>query len=102
MVVRRLGFTPFFRHIQGGTPGLRLKPAPDSILTALAALRCAPSHALMVGDTPADILAGKAAGTATCAITYGFGAREALLQCALDYVIDTFGALLPLLGAASC
>ncbi len=101
MVVRRLGFTRFFRHIQGGTPGLRLKPAPDSILAALAALHCAPSHALMVGDTPADILAGKAAGTATCAVTYGFGAREALLQCAPDYVIDTFGALLPLLGAAS-
>jgi HAD superfamily hydrolase (TIGR01509 family) len=96
VVLRRLALTPFFRHIQGGTPGLRLKPAPDTRLAALAALQCEPSHALMVGDTPADVLAGKAAGTKTCAVTYGFGRREALLQCAPDHVIDTFGELVTL------
>ena len=96
IVLRRLALTRFFQHIQGGTPGMRLKPAPDTILAALAALHCAPPHALMVGDTPADILAGKAAGITTCAVTYGFGRREALLQCAPDYVIDTFGELVAL------
>jgi HAD superfamily hydrolase (TIGR01549 family) len=98
-VLRRLALTAFFQHIQGGSPGLRLKPAPDTVLAALAALRCAPAHALMVGDTPADIVAGKSAGTATCAVTYGFGRREALLQCTPDYVIDTFGELVPLVRA---
>ena len=93
IVLKRLALRPFFQHIQGGTPGLRLKPAPDTILAALAVLRCPPSSALMVGDTPADILAGKAAGTMTCAVTYGFGRREALLRCAPDYVIDAFGEL---------
>ena len=100
IVLRRLGLTPFFQHIQGGTPDLRLKPAPDTVLAALAALHCAPPQALMVGDTPADILAGKAAGVVTCAVTYGFGGREALLQCAPDFVIDTFRELLPLLHAS--
>jgi HAD superfamily hydrolase (TIGR01549 family) len=98
-VLRRLALTAFFQHIQAGSPGLRLKPAPDTVLAALAALRCAPAHALMVGDTPADIVAGKSAGTATCAVTYGFGRREALLQCTPDYVIDTFGELVPLVRA---
>jgi HAD superfamily hydrolase (TIGR01509 family) len=97
MVLRRLALRRFFRHVQGGIPGLRLKPAPDTVSAALAALHCAPSHTLMVGDTPADILAGKAAGTATCAVTYGFATREALLPCAPDYVIDAFGELAPLL-----
>src|SRR6202451_862338 len=96
IVLRRLALIPFFQHIQGGSPGLRLKPAPDTILAALAALHCAPPHALMVGDTPADVLAGKAAGTKTCAVTYGFGTREALLQCAPDHVIDSFGELVDL------
>ena len=96
IVLRRLALTPFFRHIQGATPGLCLKPAPDTILAALAALHCAPPHALMVGDTPADILAGKAAGTATCAVSYGFGTRQALLQCAPDYLIDAFSELVTL------
>jgi HAD superfamily hydrolase (TIGR01509 family) len=97
IVLQRLALISFFQHIQGGSPGLRLKPAPDTILAALAALHCAPSCALMVGDTPADVLAGKAAGTMTCAVTYGFGTREALLQCAPNYVIDSFGELVDLL-----
>jgi phosphoglycolate phosphatase len=101
IVLRRLALTPFFQHIQGGTPNLRLKPAPDMILAALAALQCAPSYTLMVGDTPADILAGKAAGTTTCAVTYGFGTREALLQCAPDYVIDTFSELVTLMRGST-
>ncbi len=96
MVMRRLALIPFFQHVQGGSLGLQLKPAPDTILAALAALQCAPSHALMVGDTPADILAGKAAGTMTCGVTYGFGMREALLGCAPDFLIDSFGELLNL------
>jgi HAD superfamily hydrolase (TIGR01509 family) len=96
IVLRRLALIPFFQHIQGGSRGLRLKPAPDTLLAALAALHCAPSHALMVGDTPADVLAGKAAGTKTCAVSYGFGKREALLQCAPDHVIDSFGELVDL------
>jgi phosphoglycolate phosphatase len=97
MVLRRLTLSSFFRHIQGATPGLRLKPAPDAVRAALAALHCAPAHALVVGDTPADILAGKAAGTTTCAATYGFGMREALLRCTPDYVIDGFDELVDLL-----
>jgi phosphoglycolate phosphatase len=96
IVLRRLALIPFFQHVQGGSPGLRLKPAPDTILAALAALHCAPPHALMVGDTPDDVLAGKAAGIETCAVTYGFGTREALLQCAPDHVIDSFGELVDL------
>src|ERR1700682_4755706 len=96
IVLRRLALIPFFQHIQGGSVGLRLKPAPDTILTALIALHCAPQRALMVGDTPADVLAGKAAGTKTCAVTYGFGTREALLECGPDHVIDSFGELMDL------
>jgi phosphoglycolate phosphatase len=97
IVLRRLGLNCFFKHIQGLTGDLCAKPAPDSILAALAALRCEPSQALMVGDTPADVLAGKAAGARTCAVTYGFGTREGLLHCAPDSVINSFGELLTVL-----
>jgi HAD superfamily hydrolase (TIGR01509 family) len=98
-VLRQLQLTSFFQHIQGWVPGLQLKPAPDAIIAALAALHCAPQQALMVGDTTADILAGKAAGLKTCAVTYGFGSLAALQQCQPDYVIDTFSDLVRLVGA---
>src|SRR5262245_638852 len=92
-VLRQLQLSAFFRHVQGWVPGLQLKPAPDTVVAALTALHCAPQQAVMVGDTPADILAGKAAGLKTCAVTYGFGALQDLQRCEPDYVIDTFGDL---------
>jgi HAD superfamily hydrolase (TIGR01509 family) len=98
-VLQPLQLTSFFQHIQGWVPGLQLKPAPDAVLAALAALRCAPQQALMVGDTTADILAGKAAGLKTCAVTYGFGSLAEIRQCQPDYTIDTFSDLIRLVGA---
>ena len=97
-VLRQLQLSAFFRHVQGWVPGLQLKPAPDTVVAALTALHCAPQQALMVGDTAADILAGKAAGLRTCAVTYGFGALDELRRCEPDYVIDTFGDLAAVLG----
>jgi HAD superfamily hydrolase (TIGR01549 family) len=97
MVLRKLALIAFFQHIQGGSPGLRPKPAPDTLVAALAELHCAPSQALIVGDTPADVLAGKAAGTRTCAVTYGFSTTEALLRCAPDHMVDSFGELVNLM-----
>ena len=102
IVLRQLQLSAFFRHVQGWMPGLQLKPAPDTVVAALTALCCAPQQALMVGDTAADILAGKAAGLKTCAVTYGFGALEDLRRCEPDYVIDTFGDLAAVLRTASC
>jgi phosphoglycolate phosphatase-like HAD superfamily hydrolase len=100
-VLRRLQLGRFFRHVQGWQPGLRLKPAPDAVVAALAALRCPPLHALMVGDTPADIMAGKAAGVRTCAVTYGCGTPQELQHCEPTYLIDTFGALGALIARES-
>src|ERR1700687_1355554 len=42
VVLRRLALIPFFQHIQGGSVGLRLKPAPDTLLAALPALPSGP------------------------------------------------------------
>jgi phosphoglycolate phosphatase len=98
MVLQHLELARFFRHIQGWQPGLQLKPAPDSIFVALEALHCPPAQALMVGDTPADVLAGKAAGVTTCAVTYGYSPAEELQQCMPDYLIDSFSELLPLVS----
>jgi phosphoglycolate phosphatase len=99
IVLSQLELRVFFRHVQGGTPGLRLKPAPDTVLAALEALQCPPEQTLIVGDTSADILAGKAAGVRTCAVTYGFGNVEELRRCQPDYWIDGFAELLDLVRA---
>lgn len=101
IVVRQLDLTPLFQHIQGWQPGLRVKPAPDTLLRALGALGYAPEQALMVGDTPADILAGKAAGVPTCAVTYGYGSLEDLLSCAPEYVVHSFAEVRTILASGA-
>jgi HAD superfamily hydrolase (TIGR01509 family) len=101
-VLQRLHLAHFFRHIQGWRPGLRLKPAPDTVLVALEALHCVPAQTLMVGDTPADVLAGKAAGLKTCAVTYGYSTVEALQQCEPNYFIASFDELLTLVPGSPC
>lgn len=46
----------------------RVKPDPQHLLDALRLLESEPKRALMVGDHPMDILAGKMAGTKTAAV----------------------------------
>ena len=45
----------------------RPKPDPEGVKIALAKLELRPEEALMVGDSPSDILAGKRAGVVTAA-----------------------------------
>jgi phosphoglycolate phosphatase-like HAD superfamily hydrolase len=45
----------------------------------------------MVGDSDVDIKAGKAAGTFTIAVTYGYRHRSSLSTA--DYIIDSFSDL---------
>ena len=96
VVLRQLKLTHYFRHIQGAQPGMRLKPAPDTVEATLAALGCQPDQALMVGDTPNDMLAAQAAYVKTCAVTYGFGETDDLRACEPDYYIDAFSELIPI------
>jgi len=66
-----LGITKHFDLILGGTPTCRLKPDPEMVLTTLHALNVAPQDALLIGDSPNDILAARSAGVQSCAVGYG-------------------------------
>lgn len=54
------------------TPELteRHKPEPDPVLCGAKLLGVAPEQAIMVGDSPYDLLAGRAAGCLTCGVEY--------------------------------
>jgi len=47
------------------------KPHPDALIKALKHLNVSPDHAVMVGDTPIDIKAGKNAKMMTIGVSYG-------------------------------
>ncbi len=77
----------FFDYIHGYKEGRKHKPHPEPVLTALEQLGAAPSAALMVGDAETDIESGRAAGTATCAVTYGYRPAALLHQFRPDFML---------------
>jgi HAD superfamily hydrolase (TIGR01509 family) len=64
-VAARLSVHELFDFVICGDDVSNYKPHPEPVLRTLAALARAPHEAIMIGDSRADILAGKAAGAAT-------------------------------------
>ena len=91
-ILEQFGLIRYFDHVQG-TDGFPYKPAPDVILTALAALGAQPGECMMVGDSPADMEAGRRAGVRTCAVRYGYGKPDDLARYEPDYWVDDLRAL---------
>jgi pyrophosphatase PpaX len=87
------GIARFFEVVVSGEDVTNLKPDPEPLRYALTKLGIAPDQAVMVGDTAADVLAGKSAGTRTIAVTYGFGGPM-IRQYNPDFVIDDIEMLL--------
>lgn len=67
----------------------RHKPHPDPVLAACARLGVQPQQAFYVGDAVVDIQAGRAAGTATAAVTWGAGTAEDLRAVQPDVLADS-------------
>ena len=91
-ILEQFGLLQYFDHVQG-TDGFPCKPAPDVLFTALKALDARPEDCLFIGDSPADMEAGRRAGVKTCAVTYGYGRPEALAQFTPDYWVDDLRAI---------
>jgi len=83
-VLEQFGLLRYFDHVQG-TDGFPHKPAPDVLLAALSALGAPPEDCLFVGDSPADMEAGRRAGVRTCAVRYGYGKVDELAKWSPDY-----------------
>ncbi len=86
-VLELFGLLPYFDHVQG-TDGFPAKPEPHVILASLQVLGAAPENCLLVGDSPADMEAGRRAGVKTCAVLWGYGQREDLARWQPDYWIE--------------
>lgn len=92
--LQSLDIQKYFQLVIGPESITHRKPHPESIQRILEQLGTAPRKAVMIGDTAADILAGKAAGTLTCGVVYGFGSLEELQETDPDIILDEIGQLL--------
>ena len=99
--LRDAGVAELFDVVVGHEDTTNHKPHPEPVLLALANLSMIPSDSIFVGDTPADIEAGRAAGCETCLVTWGSTRHDPSIVGA-DQVADTPEELLAvLLGQAT-
>ncbi len=97
-IIETLALKKHFDLVQGSRPELYApKPSPEGILYALKELNIAPEETLFIGDSTHDVLAGKAAGTKTCAVTYGYRPKDVLLATKPDFIIDHFSEMLDII-----
>ncbi len=89
-VVGFLGLAPSVDVIIGDNDARNLKPHPEPVLDACRALSIRPPEAVMIGDTFADILAGKAAGCrASIGVLWGNGTKESLEEAGADHLLSS-------------
>lgn len=80
----------------------RPKPEPDGVLHAMAELGADPDKTLVIGDSPADIIMGRAAGAKTAAALWGGSTRELLLEASPDMTLDEPADLLRSVLGETC
>jgi pyrophosphatase PpaX len=101
-VAAKLDVDHLFDFVICGGEVANYKPHPEPVLRTLQALECAPDAAIMIGDSAADILAGKAAGTRTALFMpddhHRFHDGERLRATKPDFIFTEHGELRGLLG----
>jgi phosphoglycolate phosphatase len=96
-MLHALGVGEHFKAIVGIDDVMSGKPAPDMVHVACEQLGCSPEEVVVVGDSPADLMMGRAAGVAACiGVTGGLSASERLGALA-DAVLSTVAELPDLL-----
>jgi len=87
-IVEAFGLKEKFVSVYGGNSFETKKPDPLGINTVLAETGVRPEEAIMIGDSHIDIQTGRAAGTWTCGVTYGF-APHTLIDNPGDVMVDS-------------
>jgi pyrophosphatase PpaX len=86
--LRHTGLLPYVQAVVGADSCAHAKPHPEPVLLALSRLGYPPSGAVLVGDSPHDVAAAKAAGCRAAAALWGACTREALAAAGADFFLS--------------
>jgi len=91
-VLRAFGVMDRFAQVVGGGD-CAPKPSPEGLLLVASRLGVRAGELVMVGDGPQDVLAGKAAGARTIAVTNGYGTIASLSEASPDEMIESIAGV---------
>ncbi|MFX0124207.1 MAG: HAD family hydrolase [Candidatus Hodarchaeota archaeon] len=89
MTLEKLRLIQFFDIILTGNDVERSKPYPDALFRIISLLNLNKGETLFVGDSPLDVIAGKAAGIKTAAALWGSIEESKLIASQPDYIFKT-------------
>lgn len=98
MILEGFGAAADFETIVAIEHVRRTKPDPEAVELALSRLGATASVSVMVGDTPDDMHAGRAAGVMAVGVTTGAFDADALAAAGAHHVIAGLGELPALLA----
>jgi len=93
IILEHFDIAKYFDAIVGGDTTPARKPDPGPVLEAMRQLSTSARETVMIGDSENDVIAGKRAGTYTCAVSYGFRSAEELRAAEPDVLIERFDQL---------
>jgi len=96
-ILNKLNLHGMFELYLGGDSLSKCKPNPMPLLHVCENLNVDVKNTLMVGDSKNDILAAKAAGMDSIAVSYGYNYGEDISMHKPEYVVDYFSDILSLL-----
>lgn len=88
-ILEGLGIANRFHIILGGDSTPRRKPDPQSLHLAMDFCKVSAAESAIIGDSPVDIQAGKAAGVTTCGVAGGFRSKEELEAAGCDLILQS-------------
>jgi 2-phosphoglycolate phosphatase len=100
ITLRELGWNKIFGSVVTGDDVKQQKPHPEGVLRAAHELNVEPQRCVFIGDSPADIGAGKAAGMKTIAALWHNFYEDELRACEPDFWARTTEELAALLQVA--
>lgn len=92
-ILNALGVRGHFRVLIGCEDVARMKPDPEGLRMAVAALGAAPAATLYVGDTRIDVRTARGAGVPVAAVEWGTDPLDALAAEGADHALSDPAAL---------
>ncbi|MGH7960647.1 MAG: HAD family hydrolase, partial [Candidatus Binatia bacterium] len=87
-ILSGLGLAPLFSALVGGDTLPTKKPDPQGIFYLQHLTGIALTETILIGDSRIDVETGRAAGVATCGVTWGFSAAG-LATLPPHFLVDT-------------
>ena len=88
-------FPGLFEFSVGEREGVRRKPAPDTVYTAMEHLQVLPDESVYIGDSEIDLQTAENAGLDVIAVTWGFRTPEFLRARGARVLVDDPMEILP-------